>query len=127
VFSAGEARIPFLAEHGDALREQMQPPADAVLAGVLAATFDALIPAMALPCPFARPLRWQHAGHTLDLAVLEHGQGALSMVMGERIAKARVAQGHVTIDGVTWRVNAVSLGGGLGGEHWQVQLGAHTL
>ena len=127
VFGAGEARIPFLAEHGDALREQLQPPPDAVLAGVLAATFHALIPATALPCPFARSLRWQHAGHTLELAVQEHGQGALTVVMGERIAKARVAQGHVTIDGVTWRVNAVSLGGSLGGEHWHVQVGAHTL
>lgn len=127
VFGAGEARIPFLLEHGDALREQLQPPPDAVLAGVLAATFHALFPTTALPCPFARPLRWQHAGHTLELAVQEHGQGALTVVMGERIAKARVAQGHVTIDGVTWRVNAVSLGGGLGGQHWQVQAGAHSL
>lgn len=127
VFGAGEARIPFLAEHGDALREQLQPPPDAVLAGVLAATFHALIPATALPCPFARPLRWQHAGHTLELAVKERGQGALSVVVGERIVQALVAQGHVTIDGVTWRVNAVSLSGGLGGQHWHVQVGAHTL
>ncbi|MDR7150844.1 3-methylcrotonyl-CoA carboxylase alpha subunit/geranyl-CoA carboxylase alpha subunit [Hydrogenophaga palleronii] len=127
VFGAGDARIPFLAEHGDALREQLQPPPEAVLAGVLAATFHALIPATALPCPFARPLRWQHAGHTLELAVLEHGQGVLSVTAGERVVQARVAQGSVSIDGWAWRVNAVSLGGDLDGHHWQIQAGAYTL
>jgi 3-methylcrotonyl-CoA carboxylase alpha subunit/geranyl-CoA carboxylase alpha subunit len=123
VFGAGEALIPFLAEHGDALRDQMQPPPDAVLAGVLAATYSALGPATALACPFARPLRWQHVGHTLELAVHERGHGALSVTAGARIVQARVAQGNVTIDGLGWRVNAVSLGGG----HWQVQVGAQTL
>ncbi|HEX5737561.1 MAG TPA: biotin carboxylase N-terminal domain-containing protein [Hydrogenophaga sp.] len=123
VFGAGDALIPFLAEHGDALREQLQPPPDVVLAAVLAATYTALTPAAALPCPFARPLRWQHAGHTMELAVQEQGQGALSVTLGERSAQARVAQGRVSIDGVAWRVSAVPLGG----DQWQVQVGAHTV
>jgi len=123
VFGAGDALIPFLAEHGDALREQLQPPPEPVLAGVLAATYHVLMPATALPCPFARPLRWQHAAHTLELAVQEHGQGALSVTLGERSVQAHVAQESVTIDGVSWRVHAVSLGGG----RWEVQAGAHTL
>ncbi|MBA4265952.1 MAG: carbamoyl-phosphate synthase large subunit, partial [Comamonadaceae bacterium] len=127
VFCAGDARIPFLAEHGDALREQLQPMPDAVLAGVLAATYHGLMPSKDLPCPFARPLRWQHAGHTLELAVHERGQGGLSVTLVERIVQARLAQGHVTIDGVVWRANAVPLSGGQGAGHWQVQVGAHTL
>jgi 3-methylcrotonyl-CoA carboxylase alpha subunit/geranyl-CoA carboxylase alpha subunit len=123
VFVTGDALIPFLAEQGDELREQLQPSPDAVLAGVLAATYHALAPAATLPCPFARPLRWQHAGHTLDLAVQERGQGALSVAVGERMVQANLAQNSVTIDGVSRRVHAVSLGGG----RWQVQVGAHTL
>ncbi|MDO8906107.1 biotin carboxylase N-terminal domain-containing protein [Hydrogenophaga sp.] len=123
VFVAGDALIPFLAEHGDELREQLQPSPDAVLAGVLAATYHAMTPAAALPSPFARPLRWQHDGHTLELAVQERGHGALSVTLGERSIQAGVAQDSVTIDGVLWRVHAVSLGGG----RWQVQVGAHTL
>lgn len=127
VFCAGDARIPFLPEHGDALREQLQPPPDAVIAGVLAATYHGLMPATALPCPFARPLRWQHAGHTLELAVHERGQGGLSVTLGERVVQARLAQGHVTIDGMVWRANALPLSGGQGVGLWQVQVGAHTL
>ena len=123
VFHEGGALIPFLAEEGDTVRAMLLHPPDAVLAGVLAAVFGAQAPATALPCPFARPLRWQHADQVLDLAVQEQGQGALSVVWGERTVSARVAPGHVVIGGVTWPVAAVPVGAG----RWQVQAGAHTV
>ena len=125
VFQAGDALIPFLAEHGDALRDTLKPPADAVLAAVLAATFHQRPPAQALPCPFARTLRWQHGDDVLEPVVRETGQGELSVTLGERSAQASLAAGRVRIDGVAWRVAAVPLGQGAG--RWQVQAGAHTL
>jgi geranyl-CoA carboxylase alpha subunit len=127
VFGAGDALIPFLAEHGDALRETLQPPPDAVLAGVLAATHHANGAAHELACPFARPLRWQHAGQMLELAVRELGQGAVHVRLGERSAQACITTGGVTIDDVSWRVQALPLGGGQGAGWWHVQVGTHTL
>jgi 3-methylcrotonyl-CoA carboxylase alpha subunit/geranyl-CoA carboxylase alpha subunit len=123
VFHEGGALIPFLAEEGDTVRAMLVPPPDAVLAAVLAATYGAQPPAAALPCPFARPLRWQHGEQVLDLALHEQGQGALRLTVGERSAQAQVAQGRVVIDGVTWPVVAVPLGAG----RWQAQAGAHTI
>ena len=125
VFKAGDALIPFLAEHGDALRDTLKPPADAVLAAMLAATFHQRPPAQALPCPFARTLRWQHGDDVLEPVVRETGRGELSVTLGERSAQASLAAGRVRIDGVAWRVAAVPLGQGAG--RWQVQAGAHTL
>lgn len=126
VFTAGEALIPFLAEHGDAVRAALAPTADAVLAGVLAAAYPAGA-ASALPCPFARPLRWRHGSAVLDLAVLELGQGALRITHGERKLEALVHPGGIAIDGHTHAVHACALGEGI----WQVQVqaggGAHTL
>ena len=123
VFHEGGALIPFLAEEGETIRAMLVPPPDAVLAAVLAATYGAQPPAAALPCPFARPLRWQHGEQVLDLALHEQGQGALRLTVGERSAQAQVAQGRVVIDGVTWPVVAVPLGAG----RWQAQAGAHTI
>jgi 3-methylcrotonyl-CoA carboxylase alpha subunit/geranyl-CoA carboxylase alpha subunit len=124
VFHEGGALIPFLAEEGDTVRAMLLPPPDAVLAGVLAAAFSALAPATALPCPFARPLRWLHGEQeVLDLAVQELGQGALGVALGERTVQARVGPGRVVVDGTTWPVSTAALGAG----RWQVQAGAHTL
>ncbi|WP_439519599.1 biotin carboxylase N-terminal domain-containing protein [Hydrogenophaga sp.] len=123
VFGAGEALIPFLAEHGDGIRESLQPPADALLAAVLVAAFFPQAPAQALPCPFARALRWQHGDAVLEPLVRETGQGTLSVTLDERSAQASLAPGRVLIDGVAWPVAAAPLGGG----RWQVQAGAHTL
>ncbi len=123
VFHEGGALIPFLAEEGDTVRAMLVPPPDAVLAAVLAATYGAQPPAAALPCPFARPLRWQYGEQVLDLALHEQGQGALRLTVGERSAQAQVDQGRVVIDGVTWPVVAVPLGAG----RWQAQAGAHTI
>ena len=123
VFHEGGALIPFLAEEGDTVRAMLLPPPDAVLASVLAAVFNTQTPATALACPFARPLCWQHGEQVLDLAARELGQGALSVVWGERAAQACVSSGRVVVDGIGWPVAAVSLGAG----RWQVQAGAHTI
>ncbi|MBX3611543.1 MAG: ATP-grasp domain-containing protein [Hydrogenophaga sp.] len=122
VFGAGEALIPFLAEHGDGLRQSLAPSADVVLAGVIAAVYGHAAMA-SLPCPFARPLRWRHGDAVLDLATLELGQGALQIVHGEQTHQALVSSGRIAIDGLTHAAQAVALGDG----HWQVQVGAHTL
>jgi 3-methylcrotonyl-CoA carboxylase alpha subunit/geranyl-CoA carboxylase alpha subunit len=124
VFRAGGARIPFLAEHGDALREGLRAPPDAVLAAVLAAVFHQRAPAPALPCPFPRPQRWQHQAQVLDLVLHEAGQGALQAVLGERTAQASVAAGCVRVDGQVWPVAAVPLDAS---GRWQVQAGVHTV
>ncbi|MBT9464284.1 biotin carboxylase N-terminal domain-containing protein [Hydrogenophaga sp.] len=123
VFHEGGALIPFLADEGDTIRAMLLPPADAVLASVLAAAFGAQPPATVLPCPFARPLRWQHGEQVLNVVAQEQGQGALRVNWGERTVQACVSPGRVVVDGVTWPVAAVALGAG----RWQVQAGAHTL
>lgn len=123
VFHEGGALIPFLAEEGDTVRAMLLHPPDAVLAGALAASFNAQVPASALACPFARPLRWLHEEQVLDMAVHEQGQGALRVTWGDRTVHARVTPGRVVIDGVTWPVTAAALGEG----RWQVQAGAHTI
>lgn len=122
-FQRGGALIPFLSEEGDAVRAMLQPPPEAVLAGVLGAVFSRQTPAAALPCPFARPLRWQHGGQLLELAAQERGHGSLAMGWGDRSLQAQVSAGRVVVDGVSWSVAAVPLGEG----RWQVQAGAHTL
>ncbi len=122
VFGAGEALIPFLAEQGDGLRADLQPPGDAVLAGVLSLTCAAQPATDALPCPFARPLRWRHGDAVLDLTVLEQGKGRLNVSMGERRADARLGAGGVSIDGRHHATAAVPLGNGC----WHVQVGPHT-
>ena len=123
VFGAGEALIPFLAEQGEGLRDALRPPAEAVLAEVLvAACADRPAPG-ALPCPFARPLRWRHGDAVLDLAVLEHGHGRQSVALGDRTHEALLQPQGVAIDGVRHATTAVALGDG----HWQVQVGPHTL
>ncbi|WP_439586095.1 biotin carboxylase N-terminal domain-containing protein [Hydrogenophaga sp.] len=122
-FHEGAALIPFLAEQGDAIRASLMHPLDAVLAGVLAAAFGAPAATTALPCPFPRPLRWQHEDQILDMAVQELAQGALRVTLGERTVQARMSPGRVVIDGTTWPVATASLGAG----RWQVQAGSHTM
>ncbi|NML47847.1 ATP-grasp domain-containing protein [Ramlibacter sp. G-1-2-2] len=71
VFQAGEALIPFLAEHGDEIRRQLEEE-EFVLAPE--AAFSALLPqgsAPALASPFERPLRVRHRGVVLDVPLRE--------------------------------------------------------
>jgi 3-methylcrotonyl-CoA carboxylase alpha subunit/geranyl-CoA carboxylase alpha subunit len=80
-FHVGEALIPFLAEHGDALRAQIaDDEKDVAVDCALAALFPSTGQAR-LPCPFPRPVRLRHRGGLLELQVrhlghaLEVGQG----------------------------------------------------
>jgi geranyl-CoA carboxylase alpha subunit len=64
-FRAGRALIPFLQEHGDELRRQLEAEEAAVLkAACLAALAP---PASELACPYTRPLRIRHRGARIDL------------------------------------------------------------
>jgi geranyl-CoA carboxylase alpha subunit len=72
VFRDGRALIPFLAQHGDALREALQKKELAALDQCgLAAVFtrNEGAPAQGLPCPFPRPVRLRHRGTPRDLSV----------------------------------------------------------
>ena len=71
VFAAGQARIPFLAEHGESLRRQLEQEEFGVTAE---AAFSALLPrgaAPALASPFDRPLRIAHRNALFDVPVCE--------------------------------------------------------
>ena len=92
VFAKGEARIPFLAEHGESLRRQLEQEEFGVTAE---AAFSALLPrgaASALASPFDRPLRIAHRGALFDVPVCEAD--------GIAGAQAQV----VAIEGKGWHV-----------------------
>ncbi len=91
-FQAGEALIPFLAEHGDALRAQIaDDEKDLAVDCALAALFPRTGRAQ-LPCPFPRPVRLRHRGGLLELQVrdlgraLEVGQGGGTRVISPPMA-----------------------------------------
>ncbi|WP_288254161.1 biotin carboxylase N-terminal domain-containing protein [uncultured Hydrogenophaga sp.] len=123
VFGAGGALIPFLAEQGEGIRAALRPPHDAVLAAVLAAAYAGQPAPGALPCPFARPLRWALGDALFDLAVLEKGNGRLNVTVDGRPHTAVLDAMGVTIDGAHHTTTAVTLGEG----RWHVQVGPHTL
>ncbi|MCB4363662.1 carbamoyl-phosphate synthase large subunit [Hydrogenophaga taeniospiralis] len=127
VFGAGGARIPFLAEHGDALREGLRPAADAQRVAALALLYAQRPPASALACPFPRGLRLGLGAELLELAVQETAGGQLVVTQGDRTWRARLrpdAGGlRITLDGVGWVAHAVPVvGAGGAAPRWQVQL-----
>ncbi|HEX7892027.1 MAG TPA: biotin/lipoyl-containing protein, partial [Ramlibacter sp.] len=70
-FLRGEARIPFLAEHGESIRRQLEQEEFGVTAE---AAFSTLLPHGApaeLASPFTRPLRIAHRGATFDVPLCE--------------------------------------------------------
>ncbi len=131
VFLAGQALIPFLAEEGDALRQQLQPGTAVQLAATLAAWLHGQAVAERLPCPFARPLRWRCDDAVLALQVQEHGHGLLTVALADQTHSARIELGAVHIGGIRHSVTVVSLPGQDGAPTWQVQVGmpggSHTL
>ncbi len=99
LFGEGLAQIPFLAEHGDAIRRQLREEEFGVAAE---AAFSALLPqggAPALPSPFTRPLRIRHRDTLFDVPLCEAD--------GVAPGQAQVAT--------------------LGAGHWHVQVGAVDL
>ncbi len=131
VFLAGQALIPFLAEEGDALRQQLQPDAAVQLAATLAAWLHGQAVAERLPCPFVRPLRWRCGDAVLALQVQEYGHGLLTVALADQTHSARIEPGAVHIGGIRHSVTVVSLPGQDGAPTWQVQVGmpvgSHTL
>ncbi|HUR88981.1 MAG TPA: biotin carboxylase N-terminal domain-containing protein [Ramlibacter sp.] len=64
-FRAGEALIPFLADHSAEIREQLAAEERDVAGPAAAAAFSPR--SDALPCPFSRPLRVRHRGERVDM------------------------------------------------------------
>lgn len=120
VFAKGEARISFLAEHGDSLRHQLEQEEFGVTAE---AAFSALLPAGtsgSLAPPFVRPLRVGHRGSLFDVPVCE----ADGITPGQaQVAALGPAGWHVQVGAVDLFLRDASFdpptgagGAGTGGE-----------
>jgi geranyl-CoA carboxylase alpha subunit len=125
VFRAGQALIPFLAEHGDSIRAGLQErQAQVLLPAVLGMHFGQGA-AQSLPCPFGKTLRVLHGERVFTVSVTETGQGRLELAVGSAqhaATCARVGPGQmrVTVDGLASTVQACQVTDG----RWHVQVGA---
>ncbi|MEO8022007.1 biotin carboxylase N-terminal domain-containing protein [Polaromonas sp.] len=125
VFRAGQALIPFLAEHGDSIRTNLQErQAQVLLPAVLGLHFGDGA-AQFLPCPFTKTLRMLHGERVFTVHVTETGQGGLDVSAGsvrQTASCVRVGAGQtrVTIDGLGNTVRACQVADG----RWHVQVGA---
>jgi geranyl-CoA carboxylase alpha subunit len=122
VFAEGGASIPFLADHGQSIREALDPPHEAKLAAALAAVWLGR-GATALPSPFARPLRVKLGQTTLDLSVRELGHGALQVEAGKRTHAAHIGANTIAVDGLAQAAEVVRQADGQCHVRW----GAHDL
>jgi len=127
VFRAGQALIPFLAEHGGEIRKTLRDQQTQVLLpAVLGLHFQgAAGAAQALPCPFGKALRVLHGEQVLAITVTETGAGGLEVSSGaHQHAAACVPAGagrmRVTVDGLSRTVLACRVADG----RWHVQVGA---
>ncbi|MBU0587380.1 MAG: ATP-grasp domain-containing protein [Gammaproteobacteria bacterium] len=130
VFRAGQALIPFLQEHGDAIRQTLQAAQmQLLLPATVAMHFGAASgAAQALPSPFAKALRVRHREQLHALSLGETGQSQLELIQGEQ---AHAADCHrqdahslqVSIDGLSQSVQACQVTKG----RWHVQAAATDL
>jgi 3-methylcrotonyl-CoA carboxylase alpha subunit/geranyl-CoA carboxylase alpha subunit len=127
VFRAGQALIPFLAGHGDSLRQSLQDQKSSVLLPAALALHFAAGPdaAQALPCPFDRMLRLFHGEQELALTVREAGHGQVALFSGSRrhtasCVRTGPGQLQITLDGLHRSVQVCQAADG----HWHVQVGA---
>ncbi len=127
VFVAGEALIPFLAEHGDDLRShlaaQRAPGQLALVVAMLAVQHAAAAPAASLAAPFNRPLRFGLDDAVCSLDVQELGAGQLRISHGETMHRAHVealrrGELRVVLDVRQWTACAVATTAG----RWHVQV-----
>lgn len=125
VFRDGKALIPFLAEHGDSIRKDLQDQQTQVLlSAALGMHFKVGAgAAQSLPCPFGKALRVLHGEQVLAMTVTETGAGGLEVLSGSgQHAGACEVDGdgrmRVTVDGVSRAVHACEAGGG----RWHVQV-----
>jgi len=126
-FGAGEALIPFLAEHGEVLRShlaaQRAPGQPALVVAMLAVQHAAAAPAASLAVPFNRPLRFGIGDAVCSLDVRELGAGQLRVTHGEATHTAHLqtlsgGQLRVVLDGRQWTASAVATAAG----RWHVQV-----
>lgn len=129
VFRAGQAVIPFLAEHGDEVRGAIRPSPQASLVAALAAAYADRPPADALPLPFGRELRMEVDGHApvMPLRVQETGQGSLAVTRGEEQTEvdwAAWSPGEATLvtEGRQWRAALTCCEAPDGRPSWHVQV-----
>ncbi len=123
-FRAGQARVPFLTQEGDALRDvlHLQEQA-ALLPGAMAALFPPR--ATTLPCSFARPMRLRHQGDVQALAVRELGPGQLRVEQqgaelesfGMHLTPLPDGRMQCAVEGVTHAVRTAAVGPHR--WHWQ--------
>lgn len=125
VFRAGQALIPFLAEHGDSIRAGLQEQQARVLLPAVLGLHFGDGAAQSLPCPFGKTLRVLHGEQVFAIRVTETGQGRLEISAGSAQHAAncvRVGPGQmrVTVDGLGGMVQACRVSDG----RWNVQVGA---
>ncbi|OYU32238.1 MAG: carbamoyl-phosphate synthase large subunit [Comamonadaceae bacterium PBBC2] len=124
VFRAGQALIPFLAEHADGLRQSLQAHGDARTVAALAVLYAEQSPAPALASPFTRPVRMGMGADTFALNLQELGQGQVRIQTSETAHQASVQRSaerlHITLNGCRWQAHAVACAGST--PRWHVQL-----
>jgi geranyl-CoA carboxylase alpha subunit len=97
-FMAGDARIPFLTEAGDGIREQLEREERSIAAACGVAALLPHGPSDALPSRFARPVRLRHRGETLDVAVRESVGAAVARAVAVPLPGRRWHVQHGAID-----------------------------
>ncbi|MCG2657985.1 MAG: ATP-grasp domain-containing protein [Hydrogenophaga sp.] len=122
VFAAGAARIPFLVEHGDALRTRLRATASAEEVAALALLYTDQPPAVALPSPHPRHLRLRLGSKVQEWLVQEAGHGRVRVIQGDRVHEAQVSGQRIVLDGVGWSARAVAVEPSAGVPRWHVQL-----
>ncbi|MDP1566415.1 MAG: biotin carboxylase N-terminal domain-containing protein [Polaromonas sp.] len=127
VFRAGGALIPFLVEHGDAIRQTLLAQQTPVLLSAALAVHFGTGPgaAQGLPCPFGKALRLLHGQQVLAITVTETGEGRVKITSGSQQHTASCVresggQMAVTVDGLGSTVQAFRVPDG----RWHVQVGA---
>ncbi len=130
VFRAGQALIPFLSEHGEAIRQTLKDQQAQVLVPAALGLHFGASPGAAtvLPSPFAKSLRVRHGEQVHALSVAETGQGLLAVTLGahEHAASCRrgaARQMLICVDGISQQVPAVKVADG----RWHVQVGGIDL
>ncbi|MCZ8257948.1 MAG: biotin/lipoyl-binding protein [Polaromonas sp.] len=120
VFRAGQVLIPFLQEHGDAIRALLQKEELLALVPCGLAAIFTHNSGSTLPCPFPRPVRLRHRAKPVDLRVRELAHGELDVEAGGEV----VRMGHAL-----QRVSAVRLQetAGQPGARWHLQMGGVDL
>ena len=121
VFRAGQALIPFLAEQAVTVRECLKAHGDARVVATLAVLYADQTPTLAMPSPFARPVRMGLGHDELSLNLQELGQGQVRIETGGASHQALVQHSgplqHIALNGRHWQARVVK-----SPRAWHVQL-----